>query len=196
MLRATAVTTVLIATAALATNAPGERGNTEAVASRIVAGQPGERVLIQTARVKADLKSAWNAYTTNEGWTAWAAPVADIDLRVGGTIKTHYVAGAKIGSQGTNTLRIVGYVPERLLVLRAEPSALWSDELRRDADRFTNVIVFTPVSQSESDITSYGIGYRDSAAHAQLLAFFEKANVKLLHGLVTYLGSGKRARWK
>jgi len=92
---------------------------------------------------------------------AWAAPLAEVDLRAGGTIWTHDGPEAKIGDPGTNILHIVNYVPERVLTLQAELSDRWPDVMKADAGNLMNVIVFDVVSDAEKHIRSYGVGYRD-----------------------------------
>ena len=44
----------------------------------------GERLLVEDILIEAPLAEVWSAYTTEEGYTKWAAPKARIDLRVGG----------------------------------------------------------------------------------------------------------------
>lgn len=155
--------------------------------SSVVSTAADELVLIQEVEVAAPVDLVWAAYTTQEGWTAWASPVAEIDLRAGGTIRTHYGTGAAIGDPGTNTLHIVNYVPERLLTLRAEVSERWPEIMRADAEHLMNVVVFVPESSSQTRILSYGVGYRDADAYAELMGFFIQANEQLFSALKTYL---------
>ena len=68
-----------------------------------------------------------------------------------------------------NTLRIVNYVPRRLLTLQA----------------------------AESKKTSYGVGYQDTPAHQKMLQFFIPANEalypnlkKMLEGRAEDMGRG------
>lgn len=142
-------------------------------------------VLVQEVLLDAPVDRVWSAYTTPEGWTAWASPVAEIDLRSGGTIRTHYDATATIGDPGTNTLRIVNYVPERLLTLQAELSEGWPEVMKEDAENLMNVIVFEPTDDDKTRILSYGVGYRDSEAYAELMEFFIRANEGLFETLKT-----------
>lgn len=98
----------------------GQEDERDPIRSRVEVLPTGERILVEEVVVEAPLADVWSAYTTEAGYTAWAAPKARIDLRVGGTILTHYRPDAEIGDPGTNTLHIVNYVPERILTLRAE----------------------------------------------------------------------------
>ena len=157
------------------------------IKSEILKTEAQEMVLVQEAWVDAPIAEVWRAYTTSEGWMAWAAPLADVDLRAGGTIRTHYGADAKIGDPGTNTLHIVNYVPERVLTLRAELSERWPDVMKQDDGKLMNVVVFDAQGESTTRIQSYGVGYRDVPAYADLMKFFIPANEGLLKKLKEHL---------
>ena len=88
------------------------------IQSRIIKTESEDLILVQEVVVEASVQRLWAAYTTEEGWRAWAAPAVEIDLRAGGTIRTHYGPEASVGDPGTNTLHILNYVPERVLTLQ------------------------------------------------------------------------------
>lgn len=157
------------------------------IKSHIVKTDSGGLILVQEVVVEAPIGEVWRAYTTSDGWMAWASPLAEIDLRAGGTIRTHYGADAKIGDPGTNTLHIVNYVPERVLTLRAEMSERWPDVMKEDEGRLMNVIVFEAQSAATTRIESYGVGYRDLPAYDDLMKFFIPANEGLFKKLKEYL---------
>ena len=155
------------------------------IRSSLVRTDAEELVLVQEVLLEAPVARVWAAYTTPEGWTAWASPVAEIDLRAGGTIRTHYDSTATIGDPGTNILHIINYVPERLLTLQAELSEGWPEVMKEDAANLMNVIVFESVEDDKTRILSYGVGYRDSEAYSDLMEFFMSANEDLFETLKT-----------
>lgn len=165
----------------------------EGPSSEVIGTDAGELVLIQEVSISAAVEDVWKAYTTSEGWTGWAAPKAEIDLRVGGTIRTAYVG--QIGGENTNTLHIVNYVPNRLLTIRANVSDNWPEILKKDAGRLSNVILFESTGPNATQIQSFGIGYTDSPELKQLMSFFVKANEGLLENLKVYLETGTRREW-
>ena len=137
--------------------------------------------------VDAPVDAVWAAYTTAEGWRGWAAPAAQVDLRPGGTIRTHYGPDAKIGDPGTIVLHIVNYVPQRILTLRAEQQDNWPEAMKRDADHLMNVIVFDAVSDRRPRISSYGVGYGAAPEYDEMLGFFSNANRGLYEKLIAHL---------
>lgn len=159
----------------------------EPIKSEIEKTDAGEIILVQTVIVEAPVSKVWEAYTTSEGWIAWAAPVASVDLRAGGTIKTHYTPDARIGDEGTNTLNIVNYIPERILTLKAELSDRWPEVMKQDAGKLMNVIVFDSHGDNGTKISSYGVGYRDLPEYEELMGFFIPANEGLFEKLKIHL---------
>ena len=152
-----------------------------------------ELVLEQEITISAPVESVWLAYTTEEGWTAWASPKAEIDLRVGGTIRTAYQGD--IGGSNTNTLHIINYVPNRLLTLQAELSANWPEIMKEDAEKLSNVVIFDEIGDGVTRIQSFGLGYTDAPEYDQLMGFFIKANENLYQNLRLYLETGARVEW-
>ena len=176
--------------ATTAGDSPSVTGNPS---SEVIETTSGELVLIQEVSISAPVEEVWKAYTTSDGWTGWAAPKAEIDLRVGGRIRTAYEG--EIGGENTNTLQIVNYVPNRLLTLRADVSENWPDIMKKDADRLSNVVLFESTGPDTTQIQSFGIGYTNAPEYEQLMSFFIRANEGLYENLKAYLESGTRAEW-
>lgn len=165
----------------------------EDATSHVSKTDANELILKQEVFFAAPIEDVWKAYTTAEGWTAWASPKAEVDLRVGGTIRTAYQG--EVGGSNTNTLHIVNYVPERLLTLRAELSSNWPEIMQEDAEKLSNVILFDEIGDGVTRIQSFGIGYTDAPEYDRLMGFFIKANEGLYQNLRTYLETGAGVEW-
>jgi uncharacterized protein YndB with AHSA1/START domain len=163
------------------------------IQSKIQTTEAGELILVETVLIAAPIDKVWDAYTTTSGYAAWAAPVVQIDFRVGGTIRTHYGANAKIGDPGTNTLRIVNYVPQKLLTLQADVSDNWPEIMKSQAKHLYNVIQFEELPGKKTRIVSYGLGYRDNQEMRNLMNFFIRANRSLYAELIAFLESEGQA---
>jgi len=157
------------------------------ISSRVEKTKAGELILVETVIVAAPVDKVWDAYTTSAGFASWAAPVAEVDLRIGGSIRTNYDPKAKIGDPNTNTLRIVSYVPRKLLTLQADVSQNWPDVLKKQAADLYNVILFEEVAPAKTRLISYGLGYRDNKEMRDMMGFFIKANKTLYAKLIAVL---------
>lgn len=152
-------------------------------------------VLVQTFVVNASVEAVWHAYTTAEGWTKWATPVAEIDFRLGGLIQTSYDKDAKIGDPGTIRLHVVSYVPHRMLTLQAELSENFPEFMREDVSNMYNMVYFEELDESTVQITSYGIGYKHTPKYLELLEFFISGNEYSYMNLISYLETGKSIKF-
>ncbi|NQU49752.1 MAG: SRPBCC domain-containing protein [Planctomycetes bacterium] len=148
----------------------------KAIQSRLIETGAEDLILLQEVIVEAPVQSVWNAYTTEEGWKAWASPAVEIDLRAGGLIRTHYGKDAHVGDPGTNVLHIINYIPERLLTLQADVEERWPEVMKLDAENLMNVILFESLGENRTKIMSYGVGYKNTEAYNELMNFFIPAN--------------------
>lgn len=147
----------------------------------------GELMLVETVLIAAPVSKVWDAYTTASGYASWAAPIVQVDLRVGGTIRTNYNPKAKIGDPQTNTVHIINYVPEKLLTLQAEISENWPKVLKSQASHLYNVILFEALGDNRTRIVSYGLGYHDNKEMRELMNFFIHSNKTLYTKLIAVL---------
>jgi len=150
-----------------------------------------ELVLIQGFEVNAPVKLVWDTYTTKKGWENAFVPLAEVDLKVNGTIRTNYNASGEIGDSTTNILHILNYVPLKLLTLQAEISKSFPEFMKADEKDFYNVILFESIDQQTTKVTSYGIGYKNNEKYMSLMKYFIEANESSLLKLVNYLETGK-----
>ena len=150
-----------------------------------------EIVLIQEFSINVPLDSVWNAYTTKEGWENWAVPLAEVDFKVSGLIRTNYNKQGTIGDSSTIVLHVVNYVPRKLITLQAELNAHFPEFMKKDEKDFYNLIYFEKIDRSLTKVVSYGIGYKNSPKYHKLLKFFISGNEMSYKNLIQYLETGK-----
>ena len=183
------VLAVVIGVACLSQVATRQRATDadERIDIRVETTDAGELILVETVNIRAPVRRVRDAYTTSSGYTSWAAPRAEVDLRVGGSIRAHYDPNGRIGDAQTITIRVVNYVPQRMLTLQANISSNWPEILTEQAAQLYNVILFEPVSEDRTRLVSYGLGYRDSEEMRELMNFFMTANTQLYERLIAML---------
>src|SRR5205814_9160179 len=74
--------------------------------------------ILAVAVVDAPVQEVWNALTTSAGAESWMVAHAEIDLKVGGTMRTHYSKEGKLGDPGTIENMIICYDPQRMLSIK------------------------------------------------------------------------------
>lgn len=164
------------------------------VVSTIDSTRTPELVLIQEFTVNSPIDSVWNAYTTKKAWESWAVPLAEIDLKVGGFIKTNYNKAGKIGDSTTIVTHIINYVPKKLITLQAEITDNFPDFMKKDAKDFYNVIYLDETEKGKTNVKSYGIGYKNNPKYLALMEYFMPANEKLLMNLILYLETDTKTK--
>jgi uncharacterized protein YndB with AHSA1/START domain len=78
----------------------------------------GTRTLHLSIEVGAPVADVWKALTTSEGWRTWAAPVAQVDFRLGGIIETSFDLAGAPGAPGNIRNQIVAFLPQRMFAIR------------------------------------------------------------------------------
>ncbi len=134
-----------------------------------------DRVLEYETIVNAPLPDVWDAFTTKKGIESWMVPVAEIDLRIGGTLKTSYDPDGVIGDDHTITHSILSYEPQRMLsmkVIGCPTDFEYSDLIKQT----WSVIEFEDLDSTRTRVRMASLGYGEGAEWEQMLAFFEKGN--------------------
>ncbi|GAB5533134.1 MAG: hypothetical protein Roseis3KO_49110 [Roseivirga sp.] len=178
---------LLLLLPALLTAQKSDQKEQNRVISKIDSTRTPELVVIQEFTVKAPLNEVWNAYTTKAGYEKWAVPLAEIELKVGGTIKSNYNPAGAIGDSTTIITHIINYVPRQLITLQAEITDNFPEFMKKEADDFYNVIYFREMEEGHTEVKSFGIGYKNTPKYLELMNYFIPANEMTLMKLIKYL---------
>ena len=139
-----------------------------------VCAQDDDRV-VDEFEIEANIDDVWHAFTTTDGLKSWAAPLADIDFRVGGKWRANYNKDGKLGDETTIENTILSYDPKRMLSLKATGFPKGFGFV--DAAKHTwSIFYFSRMSESKTKITIIGLGYTDSEQSKKMRAFFKPAN--------------------
>lgn len=145
------------------------------------AAQADRSTLRWVCEVDASLDDAWAAFTTKEGIESWMVPIAEVDLRVGGTIKTNYNKEAGIGGPGTIVHHILSLEPKRMISSRFD--APENAPAVKIAEKSWGVTYFDALAPKKTRITIVSCGYGEGPEWDTARAFFEKGNAWTLERL-------------
>jgi uncharacterized protein YndB with AHSA1/START domain len=149
----------------------------------------GERSIQLSISVPASPHEAFTAFTTSDGFSSWAVPIAKVEFRVGGYIEASYDPKAKIGDSGNIKNAIVGYVPDRVLVIRnIQAPAEFAD--RELFQRTVTIIEFTAIDPRRTRVTITNAGYGTGERFDTLYRHFEWGNAYTLQALKTRFEKG------
>lgn len=146
----------------------------------------GTRTLCFELVVPAAQAEIWRLFTSTEGLGTWVAPVAAIDLRIGGIWEASYRPDARIGDPGNIRNRVLSYVPMRMLSIAVDraPPDFPDPELVRTV---WTVMEFERAGKSQTRVRVSMLGYRDGADYDRLFDRFKSGNaftLKALHARV------------
>jgi uncharacterized protein YndB with AHSA1/START domain len=171
-----------------------------AAAAAPVAGRPhvedssivepdGGRILRESIVIAAPRQAVWKAFATADGIKSWEAPVAAIDLKVGGYMEASYDPKSHLGDPDNIRHEVLGYLPGELLMFRnvQAPKGFKHQELFA---RTTTVIQFEDLGQGRTRVTVSGVGYGQGKDYDELYAFFHSGNAYLLEMLKAHFEGG------
>jgi len=146
-------------------------------ASLVAAGAMGtgiaaERSIDKQVEVAASLDQAWDAWTTREGITAFFAPDAKVEPRVGGAFQIYMDPLAQPGMRGADDMRVMAVQPKKMI------SFDWNapPHLAQARQQRTFVIVrLEPVGEKLTRISLHHTGWGDGGEWDQTYAYFDRA---------------------
>jgi uncharacterized protein YndB with AHSA1/START domain len=124
--------------------------------------------------INAPLTEVWRLFTTSEGFKTTSVAHAEVDLRIGGSIRTHYDATGVLGDPNTIVQEILAYEPERMLAIRARQVP--ADFPFKNAMRGTWSVIYLAPAGSMTQVRIVGLGYGDDPESLAMRDFFEKGN--------------------
>jgi uncharacterized protein YndB with AHSA1/START domain len=137
------------------------------------AGDEGRNVT--EGLIDAPVAAVWELWTTKKGLESCVVARAEIDLKVGGRMRTHYDARGEIGDPNTIENIILAYEPERMLTLRVgTPPEKFP--FKEAVKSMWTVIYFEPVGPDRTRLRAVGLGFGGDEESKKMKAFFERGN--------------------
>ncbi|MFG0275628.1 MAG: SRPBCC domain-containing protein [Phycisphaerales bacterium] len=133
------------------------------------------RTLTHDAVINAPVAEVWAAFTTGEGYTALGVPKAEVDLRVGGSIRSSYNPESSLNDDDTIVNTILAYAPERMLAMR-NTQAPANFPLGPALQKTWSVTTLEPLGPDATRVSITGYGWGDDPASQQAYTYFKQGN--------------------
>jgi uncharacterized protein YndB with AHSA1/START domain len=95
---------------------------------------PAPTVPYRTVRgeviLNATPQQVWDAFTTSSGLSTWAAPAANVDLRVGGPFELYFTPEAPPGSRGMEGTKVLTFLDREVLSYQGSAPAKYPNVRR------------------------------------------------------------------
>ncbi len=131
--------------------------------------------LIHEAIIDAPLGDVWNAFTQEELITQWMVPKAELDFRIGGTLRTNYKPEGVIGDEHTIEHTFLAYEHERMLAMKVTKCPA-NFPFQEESKQMWSVIYFDRLTPNRTHLRIAGIGYGTGDNWDRMRAFFEQGN--------------------
>jgi uncharacterized protein YndB with AHSA1/START domain len=155
----------------------------------------GSRIQQLQLDVDTPVAKVWAAFTTDQGFQSWAAPVAHVTLDNDGMIEASYLTTSKIGDPDNIRNQIVAYLPERLLVLHNVHVPRKGPFKQEVIDKIRTVIEFEDLGGGRTRVIESGVGYGEGKDFDDMYAHFRAGNAEEFTALAESLRTGP-VDWK
>lgn len=139
----------------------------------------GARDLQQSIVIDAPVAILWKSFTDPAEFKRWNAPVAAIDMRVGGSLEASYNLKHAIGDPDNIKHRVITFLPERLIVFQN----IQAPRMLPGAAAFQRTVIvlqFEPLGPSRTKVTLSCTGWANDPASDRLYRFFQRDNAEEL----------------
>jgi uncharacterized protein YndB with AHSA1/START domain len=137
--------------------------------------------------IPAPIDEVWKVLSTSEGYKALGPALAEVDLRVGGTIRSRYRDDGVLGDAETIENVIIDYRAPVMMAIRIRktPASFPFKEAWKSA---WTVMTLTPTDDgTHLRVTSYGYGTDEESL--AMRRFFETGNQQTIETLRRHFGA-------
>jgi uncharacterized protein YndB with AHSA1/START domain len=131
--------------------------------------------IVSEAVIEAPPSEVWAVWSTGAGLRTWLAPHAEIDLRIGGLMRTNYNPQGTLGDPSTIENVVLSFEPDRMLSIRVARTPEGFPFATAIQEMWT-VIYLDPVDSGRTRIRVVGLGFNSAEESQRMRAFFQSGN--------------------
>ena len=138
--------------------------------------------------VPAPIEEVWKVFSTSEGYKAMGPALAEVDLRIGGAIRSRYRADGTLGDAETIENVILAYEPPRMIALGIQkpPATFPFKEAWRGP---WTVMTLTPLDNGHTHLRAASMGYGSDEESVAMRRFFEAGNQQTIEAIRRHFGA-------
>jgi uncharacterized protein YndB with AHSA1/START domain len=150
---------------------------------------PDTSPIVHEGILHAPPAEVWKVWATSDGFKALGVAKADVDLRVGGLIRSTYDAKRELDDTVIHN-RIIAYEPERMMALRIEkpPRGFPFKEAWKDT---WTVVTLTDLGDGRTHLRIAGLGYTEGEESQAMRRFFQTGNDWTMKKLAAHFDAAK-----
>jgi uncharacterized protein YndB with AHSA1/START domain len=132
--------------------------------------------------VDAPIAEVWRIWSTSEGYKVLGPALAEVDLRVGGTIRSRYRADGVLGDAETIENVILAYEPPTMMAIKiTKPPATFP--FKEAWRKPWTVLTLVPLEGDRTLIRAASLGYGTDQESLAMRRFFEAGNQQTIEAV-------------
>jgi len=132
--------------------------------------------------VDAPVEEVWKIFATSEGYRVLGPALAEVDLRVGGTIRSRYRGDGTLGDAETIENTILAYEPPTMMALRIAKTPQ-SFPFKNAWKTTWTVLTFTPIDGGKTSVRAASLGFGTDEESVAMRRFFEAGNQSVIENV-------------
>ena len=153
-----------------------------------VSAHAHELSFVNEGVVDAPVEEVWKVFATSEGYKVLGPALAEVDLRIGGTIRSRYRSDGTLGDAETIENTILAYEPPRMISLRIAKTPQ-SFPFKNAWKTTWTVITLVPVESDETLVRVASLGYGGDEESLAMRRFFEAGNQSVIDNVRQHFAS-------
>jgi uncharacterized protein YndB with AHSA1/START domain len=132
--------------------------------------------------VDAPIAEVWKIWSTSEGYKVLGPALAEVDLRVGGTIRSRYRPDGVLGDSETIENVILAYEPPTMMAIQIKkPPATFP--FKEAWKKPWTVLTLVPLEDGRTLVRTASLGYGTDEESLAMRRFFEAGNQQTIAAL-------------
>jgi len=129
--------------------------------------------------IDAPIEEVWKVFATSEGYKVLGPALAEVDLRVGGTIRSRYGADGALGDAETIENTILAYEPPTMMALQITKTPQ-SFPFKNAWRAPWTVLTLAPVDGGKTNLRAASLGFGSDEESVAMRRFFEAGNQSVI----------------
>lgn len=140
--------------------------------------------------LNAPVAEVWKIWSSSEGYKALGVAQAEVDLRLGGLIRSRYKATGSLDDDDTIVNRVLAFEPQRMVATRIEKPPRGFPYKEAWKNTWT-VITLTEVAGNRTHLRVASMGFGQDEESKAMLRFFQAGNALTLATLQKYFDKAR-----
>jgi len=146
------------------------------------AARADELSFVNEGIVEAPIEEVWKIFATSEGYKVLGPALAEVDLRIGGTIRSRYGADGTLGDAETIENTILAYEPPTMMALQITKTPQ-SFPFKNAWRAPWTVLTFAPIAGGKTNLRAASLGFGTDEESVAMRRFFEAGNQSVIENV-------------